>query len=65
MLSEQVECVFQVLGVSVYGEAGVEVKKEIAEPLAVRRELVKRFGIDDGFYKTMKRADKVVKMVRG
>ncbi|MEW6413462.1 MAG: DUF4388 domain-containing protein [Candidatus Zixiibacteriota bacterium] len=65
MLSEQLEYVFQLLGVSLYREAAVQVKKEIAEPLAVRRELVKRFGIDDGFYKTMKRADKVVKMVRG
>ncbi len=65
MLSEQLEYVFQLLGVSLYREAAVQVKKEIAEPLAVRRELVKRFGIDDSFYKTMKRADKVVKMVRG
>jgi hypothetical protein len=65
MLSEQLEYVFQLLGVSLYREAAVQVKKEISEPLAVRRELVKRFGIDDSFYKTMKRADKVVKMVRG
>ena len=65
MLSEQLEYVFQLLGASVYREAAVQVKKEISEPLAVRREVVKRFGIDDSFYKTMKRAEKVVKMVRG
>ncbi len=65
MLSEQLEYVFSLLGVSLYREAAVQVKKEISEPLAVRREVVKRYGIDDSFYKTMKRADKVVKMVRG
>ena len=65
MLSEQLEYVFSLLGVGLYREAAVQVKKEISEPLAVRREVVKRYGIDDSFYKTMKRADKVVKMVRG
>jgi len=65
MLAEQLEYVFQLLGISLYREAAIQVKKEISEPLAVRRELVKRYGIDDSFYKTMKRADKVVKMVRG
>ncbi|UCE25846.1 MAG: DUF4388 domain-containing protein [Candidatus Zixiibacteriota bacterium] len=65
MLAEQLEYVFQLLGVGIYREAAVQVKKEISEPLAVRREMVKRYGIDDSFYKTMKRAEKVVKMVRG
>ncbi len=65
MLTEQLEYVFQLLGIGVYREAVVRVKKEISEPLAVRRELVKRFGIDENFYKTVKRADRVVKMVRG
>ncbi|HKK21784.1 MAG TPA: hypothetical protein VJ983_09955, partial [candidate division Zixibacteria bacterium] len=64
MLTEQLEYVFQLLGIGVYREAVVRVKKEISEPLAVRRELVKRFGIDENFYKTVKRADRVVKMVR-
>ena len=65
MLSEQLEYVFQLLGISLYRETVLQVKKEVAEPLAVRRELVKRYGIDDSFYKSVKRADKVVKMVRG
>ncbi|UCD62784.1 MAG: DUF4388 domain-containing protein [Candidatus Zixiibacteriota bacterium] len=65
MLSEQLEYVFQLLGVNLYRETVLQVKKEIAEPLAVRRELVKRYGIDDSFYKSVKRAEKVVKMVRG
>lgn len=41
------------------------VKKEITEPLAQRRDLVQRFGIEDNFYSTLKRADKIVKLVRG
>ena len=65
MLTEQLEYVFQLLGIGAYREAVVRVKKEISEPLAVRRELVKRFEIDENFYKTVKRADRVVRMVRG
>jgi hypothetical protein len=65
MLTEQLERVFQLLGVGAFREAVTSVKKEISEPLAVRRELVKRYGIEDTFYTTLKRADKVVKMVRG
>ena len=65
MLAGQLEHVFQLLGVGAFREAVISVKKEISEPLAVRRELVKRYGIEDTFYRTLKRADKVVKMVRG
>ena len=65
MLAEQLEHIFQLLGVGAFREAVTSVKKEISEPLAVRRELVKRYGIEDTFYRTLKRADKVVKMVRG
>jgi len=65
MLAEQLEHVFQLLGVGAFREAVTSVKKEISEPLAVRRELVKRYGIEDTFYRTLKSADKVVKMVRG
>lgn len=65
MLAEQLEHIFQLLGVGAFREAVTSVKKEISEPLAVRRELVKRYGIEDTFYRTFKRADKVVKMVRG
>jgi len=65
MLAEQLEHVFQLLGVGAFREAVTSVKKEISEPLAVRRELVKRYGIEDTFYRTLKCADKVVKMVRG
>lgn len=65
MLAEQLEYVFQLLGIGAFREAVINVKKEISQPLAVRRELVKRYNIEDTFYKTLKRADKVIKMVRG
>ncbi|MEW5993149.1 MAG: DUF4388 domain-containing protein [Candidatus Zixiibacteriota bacterium] len=65
MLSEQLEYAFRLLGVGAFREAMTTVKKEISEPLAVRRELVKRYGLDDSFYQTLKRADRVVKLVRG
>ena len=65
MLAEQLECVFQLVGMGPFREVVTKVKKEIAEPLAVRRELVKRYSVEENFYKTIKRADKVVKMIRG
>lgn len=65
MLTEQLEQVFQLLGAGVFREAVVQVKKEISQPLAANRELVKRYGLEDEFYKTIKRADKTVKMIRG
>jgi len=64
MLSEQLEYVFRLLGQGVFRHAANSVKKEISEPLSTRRELVKRFGLDEDFYRTLRRADKVVKMVR-
>lgn len=65
MLSEQLQYTFQLLGVGPFREATSKVKREIAEPLAKRRELVKQYNIEDSFYRTIKRADKVVKLIRG
>ncbi len=65
MLSEQLVFVYDMLGIGAFREAVNRVKKEIAHPLAQRRDLVQRFGIEDNFYGTLKRADKVVKFVRG
>ncbi|MDX9857362.1 MAG: DUF4388 domain-containing protein [candidate division Zixibacteria bacterium] len=65
MLSEQLVYVYQLLGHGVFRETINAVKKEIAEPLATRRELVKRYGVDENFYGILKRADKTVKLVRG
>ncbi len=64
MLSEQLEYVFRLLGTGVYRHAVGRVKKEISHPLATRREVVKRFKIDEDFYHSLKRAEKVVKMIR-
>jgi len=65
MLSDQLVYVYQLLGEGVYRDTITRVKKEITEPLQLRRELVKRFNLEDAFYTTLKRADKVVRLVRG
>ena len=65
MLEEELEYVFQLLGVGAFRDAVTKVKREISEPLAVRRQLVKHYGIEDTFYRTLKRADRVVKIARG
>jgi hypothetical protein len=65
MLSEQLVYLFQLLGDGPFRGALSKVKKEISEPLARHRDLVKRFELEDGFYGTLKQADKIVKMVRG
>lgn len=64
MLAEQLEFLYQLLGVGVYRDTVSRVKKEIAEPLAIKREIVKRYTLDESFYKSIKRSEKVVKMVR-
>jgi hypothetical protein len=65
MLSEQVVFVYQILGSSSFQTSLLKVKREIAEPLARDRELVKRYDIEGSFYATLKQADKIVRMVRG
>lgn len=65
MLSDQLVFVHQLLGLGAFRETVTDVKKEISEPLALRRELVKRYKLDETFYGTLKRADKTVKLVRG
>ena len=65
MLTEQLVYIYQVLGTGPFRETISKVKREIAEPLATRRELVKNFGIEENFYGVIKQADKIVKLVRG
>jgi hypothetical protein len=65
MLSEQLVYVYQILGQGAFRDAVTRVKMEIAEPLANRRELVKRYHVEEDFYGTIKKADKMVKMLRG
>lgn len=65
MLTEQLEFIYQLLGSGQFKDAMGAVKKEISEPLAIRRELVTKYGLEEQFYKTINRADKVVKKIRG
>ncbi len=64
-LTEQLVFVYRMLGQGIYRDATVAVKREISEPLAMRRELVKKYGLEDGFYGSIHRAEKIVKLVRG
>ena len=65
MLSEQLIYAYQLLGSGVFRDTLSKIKKEIADPLAKHREIVRRYEIEDNFYSTLKQADKVVKLVRG
>jgi len=65
MLSNQLEYVFYFLGQGVYRQAAGRVKKEITGPLALKRELVKRFQIDENLMNSVKKADRVVRLVKG
>ncbi|MFH2037192.1 MAG: DUF4388 domain-containing protein [Candidatus Zixiibacteriota bacterium] len=65
MLSTQLEYVFYFLGNGVYRQISNSVKKEISEPLALKRELVKRFKIDENLNNSVKKADRVVRLVKG
>ncbi len=65
MLCDHMQFAFDLLGYGSYRDCVSAVKREISEPLARRRDLVKKFGIEDNLYKTINRVDKTVKMVRG
>ena len=65
MLCDHLQFAFDLLGYGSYRDSVSAVKREISEPLARRRDLVKQFGIEDNLYSTINRADKTVKMVRG
>lgn len=65
MLIEHLEFVYQLLGEGCFRRASAHVKRHMAEPLATRRELVKRFGLEENFYQTLRRADRTIKMIRG
>ncbi len=65
MLSNQLEYIYCILGLGPYRQAVGRIKKEITEPLALRRELVKRYHIDEYLFKSIKKADRTVKLVKG
>lgn len=63
MLHEQLEYIFHHLGKTQFREAVGHVKKEIAEPLALRRELVKKYSLDENFYDSLRKAERTIKML--
>ena len=65
MLSEQLEHVFMMLGLGTFQNSLSAVKREISEPLAKKRDLVKKYSLENEYYKSLKQAEKVVRMVRG
>lgn len=65
MLAEQLEYVFMQLGQGPFREAVNRVKKEISEPMAVRRELIKKFRLDDNFYDSLHKTERTIKMLTG
>ena len=65
MLTNQLEYVFYFLGEGIYRQTIGKIRKEISEPLALRRELVKRYHIDENLMSSVKKADRVVKLVKG
>ena len=65
MLHEQLEYIFHHLGRVQFRDAVGHVKKEIAEPLALRRELVKKYRLDEDFYESLRKAERTIKMLSG
>ncbi len=65
MLDNQLEYVFYFLGSGIYRQAVSRVRKEITEPLALKRELVKRFHIDENLDKSIRKAAMVVNLMKG
>lgn len=65
MLNEQLSFIFMQLGQGPFREALGRVKKEISEPLAVRREIVRKFRLDDNFYDSLRKAERTIKMITG
>lgn len=65
MLDEQLSYTFTHLGQGPFREAVNQVKKEISEPLALRRELIRKFRIDENFYDSLRKTERTVKMMMG
>jgi len=65
MLHEQLQYIYTHLGQGAFADALGRVKKEISEPLAVRRELVKKFQLDENFYDSIRKAERTIKMISG
>jgi len=64
-LHEQLEYIFVHLGRGPFQDAVTHVKKEISEPLAMRRELVKKFRLDENFYDSIRKAERTIRIITG
>ncbi len=65
MLHEQLQYIFVHLGQGPYTTAVGKVKKEISEPLAMRRELVKKYRLDENFYDSIRKTERTVNLMIG
>ncbi len=65
MLTEQLEYVYQLVGEGPYRRAVARTKMLMTEPLAMHRELLKKYHFDENFFQSLRQADKTVKMIRG
>ncbi|MCP4568548.1 MAG: DUF4388 domain-containing protein [FCB group bacterium] len=65
MLHQQLEYILLHLGRGLYREAVGRVKKEISEPLALRRELVKKYRLDENFYDSIRKSERTMKILTG
>ena len=64
MLTEQLEYVYRFLGEGPYRRAAARTKMLMTEPLAMHRELLKKYHFDENFFQSLRQADRTVKMVR-
>lgn len=65
MLHEQLAYIFLRLGKGPFRDAVGGVKKEISEPLAMRRELVKKYRLDENFYDSIRKAERTIRIMTG
>jgi hypothetical protein len=65
MLHEQIEFIFIQFGAGPVRDAISHVKKEISEPLALRRELVKKYYLDENFFDSIRKAERTIKTLTG
>lgn len=63
VLSIQLEYIFINLGQGPFREAVGHIRKEIAEPLAMRRELVKKYRLDENFYDSIRKAERTINVL--
>lgn len=64
MLTGQLEFTYQLLGEGPYRLIASRTKLLMTEPLAMHRELLKKYHFDENYFQSLRQADKTVKLVR-